>query len=196
MSPFEVEIKFKQVDRADLLRRLAELGAEAEPEIDQEDLYFAHPSRDFRETDEALRLRRDGQENRVTYKGPKLGGPTKTREELELTFGPGAECLEQMERLFVNLGFRPVATVRKRRVPYRLDFEGRPMQIGLDTVNGLGAFAEVEAIASSPKDLPEAQQFVLELAGRLGLSSDQVEPRSYLRMILEATGIQSNVAGD
>ncbi len=101
-----------------------------------------------------------------------------------------------MERFFVNLGFKPVATVRKRRIPYRLDFEGRTMQVGLDTVNGLGAFAEVEAIASGPGDLPEAQQFVLELAGRLGLSSDQVEPRSYLRMILEAFDMPLKAAAD
>ncbi|QDV38492.1 class IV adenylate cyclase [Tautonia plasticadhaerens] len=185
MSPFEVEMKFRGADHAALARLLAELGGQAGEAVEQEDIYLSHPSRDFRETDEALRLRRDGAENRVTYKGPKLAGPTKTREELELTYEAGADSLARMERLFVNLGFRPVATVRKTRIGYRLSFEGRPMQVGLDTVDGLGVFAEVEAIAHGPADLPEAQQYVLELAGRLGLGADQVEVRSYLRLLME-----------
>ena len=185
MSPFEVEMKFRGADHAELAARLSGLGAVPDPAVEQEDIYLAHPSRDFRETDEALRLRRDGAENRLTYKGPKLAGPTKTREELELTFDPGPDALAKLERVFVNLGFRPVATVRKVRTPYRLAFEGRPMQVGLDSVDGLGQFAEVEAIAGGPADLPEAQQFVLELAGRLGLGADRVEMRSYLRMLLE-----------
>lgn len=188
MSPFEVEIKFRDADHDALLRRLAELGAEPRAEVEQEDIYLSHPSRDFRETDEAMRLRRDGDENRVTYKGPKLGGPTKTREEIELTFEPGPDALAMMERLFVNLGFRPVATVRKRRAAYHLVFEGRPIQVGIDSVEGLGAYAEVEAIAHGPADLPEAQRVVLDLAGRLGLGSDQVETRSYLRMVLQRHG--------
>jgi adenylate cyclase class 2 len=170
MSPFEVEMKFRGADHAALALRLAELGGRAGGEVEQVDIYLAHPSRDFRETDEALRLRRDG------------------AEEVELTYEAGPDALAQMERLFVNLGFRPVATVRKTRIPYRLEFEGRPMEVGLDSVDGLGVFAEVEAIARGPADLPEAQQFVLELAGRLGLGADQVETRSYLRMLLERIG--------
>jgi adenylate cyclase class 2 len=188
MSPFEVEMKFRDANHDDLLRRLGDLGAVAREEVDQEDIYMSHPARDFRETDEAMRLRRDGGENRVTYKGPKIAGPTKTREEVELTFEPGPDALLKMERLFVNLGFRPVATVRKRRLAYDLQFEGRWVQVGIDSVEGLGAYAEVEAIANGPADLPEAQRVVLELARKLGLGSDQVETRSYLRMVLERRG--------
>jgi adenylate cyclase class IV len=47
----------------------------------------------------------------------------------------------------------------------------------------LGDFAEIEAIADDEAALPSAQATVLALASQLGL--DQVEPRSYLRMILE-----------
>ena len=78
---FEVEIKFRAADLEALGRRLLSLGAEPIGTSEQEDLYLAHPSRDFASTDEALRLRRVGDMNRITYKGPKLGGPTKTREE-------------------------------------------------------------------------------------------------------------------
>ena len=49
----------------------------------------------------------------------------------------------------------------------------------------MGDFAEVEALAGGD-DLAEAQAAVLGLARELGL--DRVEPRSYLRMILERDG--------
>src|SRR5215210_532725 len=137
---YEVELKFRGADHADLARRLAGLGAEAGPEIDQEDAYLAHPARDFAQTNEALRLRREGSENRITYKGPRLGGPTKTREEIEVALAPGPETLARMTRVFENLGFRPVATVRKSRRPFHLSYQGRSLEVGLDLAEGLGSF--------------------------------------------------------
>src|SRR5689334_3972403 len=126
---FEVEIKFRAADHADLARRLDALGAEAGPPIAQEDAYLAHPDRDFGKTDEALRLRRDGASNRITYKGPKLGGPAKTREEIEIPFADGAEAFDGMARLLERLGFRPVAVIRKSRRPYHLAHQGRAMDV-------------------------------------------------------------------
>lgn len=181
---FEVEMKFRGVDHAALAARLASLGAEASPPVDQVDCYLAHPARDFAVTNEALRLRRDGGTNRITYKGPKLGGPTKTREEVEITFEDGEGPYDGMTRLFEALGFRPVATIRKTRTEYALQVDGRYVHVGLDRAEGLGDFAEVEALAESAADLPEAQAVVQRLAAGLGLEA--VEPRSYLRMHLEA----------
>lgn len=180
---FEVEIKFRTADHDQLTRRLAELGAVARPHTEQEDVYLAHPSRDFGLSNEALRLRREGSENRITYKGPKLAGPTKTREEIELTFASGPEGLDGMLRLFEALGFRPIAIVCKARRPFGVEYQGRHVEIGLDVAEGLGAFVEVESMAAGPADLPGAQAAVLGMARELGL--EEVEPRSYLRMTLE-----------
>lgn len=192
-TAFEVELKFRAADHAALAGRLRALGAVAQPEVDQEDLYLAHPVRDFRQTGEAIRLRRIGSENRLTYKGPKLAGPTKTREEIELGFDPGVEAQADLQRLMVRLGFVPVAQVRKRRTGYRLTVEGRPVEVVLDAVEGLGTYAEVEALARGAEDLPIAQRAVQELAGHLGLT--EVEPRSYLRMILEQAAPRSQTPG-
>ncbi|MEO6812208.1 MAG: class IV adenylate cyclase, partial [Isosphaeraceae bacterium] len=90
---YEVEIKFRVPDHDALVRRLAELGVAPGPPIEQEDAYLAHPGRNFAKSDEALRLRRVGTQNRITYKGPKRGGPTKTREEIEVPFADGDESL-------------------------------------------------------------------------------------------------------
>jgi adenylate cyclase class 2 len=181
---YEVEVKFRVPDLEALAQRLSDQGAEAGPPIDQEDVYLAHPLKDFSRSDEALRLRRTGRDNRITYKGPKLGGPTKTREEIELGFEPGPEGLAKLTRLMERLGFRKVAAIRKRRRPFSARFEGRTLEVVLDHAEGLGSFAEVETLAKGPDDLPAAQEAVLGLAKALGL--EDVERRSYLRMHLEA----------
>lgn len=183
---YEVEIKFRVADASALVGRLRSLGAEEGAEIEQVDRYLAHPGRDFAATDEALRLRRLGPENRITYKGPKVGGPTKTREEIEVPFGTGAENLAQMAALFDRLGFRLVAEVSKSRTAFALRHEGRAVEVTLDRAGPLGVFAEVEALAADADGLPGAQRAVLDLAAALGLSD--VEPRSYLRMTLERGG--------
>lgn len=180
---YEVEMKFRVHDHAALAGRLSDIGVLADLPQAQDDLYLAHPTRDFVASDEALRLRRDGQSNHITYKGPKRPGPTKTREEIEVPFAEGPECRADMARVFERLGFRTVLEVRKTRLTYRLNYRNRAMIVTLDKVETLGAFAEVETIAIGESDLPSAQQAVLDLAQELSLSD--VEPRSYLRMALE-----------
>jgi adenylate cyclase, class 2 len=182
---FEVEIKFRAADHEGLERRLRAIGAEAGDVLEQEDVYLSHPSRDFAVSGEAFRVRSEGESNRLTYKGPKHAGPTKTREEVEIGFEHGAEAHRKMLRVLEALGFRRVASVRKTRRPFRLVREGRLMEVVLDRIAGLGMFAEVEALAGSG-DLADAQAAVQALARELGL--DRVEPRSYLRMFLENEG--------
>ena len=134
-------------------------------------------------------MRSIGDENRITYKGPRKRGPTKTREEIEIRFADGAEAAGQLRRLFELLGFHPVATIRKHRVMFELTRAGHALEVALDRAESLGDFAEVEMLAPSERDIPEAQSAVLALAAELGLS--EVEPRSYLRMALESVQRQS-----
>jgi adenylate cyclase class 2 len=181
---FEVEIKYRLTDRQELLRRLGERGAIQRAEIDQEDTYLSHPARDFAVTNEAFRIRRTGSENRVTYKGPRHDGPTKTREEVEIRFDDGAEAYRQLLHLFEKLGFRPIATIHKRRTLFHLNAAGREIEVAHDHAEGLGEFAEIETLAAAQADLLGAQAAVLQAAAELGLT--EVEPRSYLRMALEA----------
>jgi adenylate cyclase, class 2 len=181
---YEVEMKFRSAEHDRLRRLLLDRGAREEPAVDQEDVYLRHPSRDFAQTHEALRLRRIGPDNRVTYKGPRFPGPTKTREEIELPFEEGEDAFRALCRLFENLGFAPVATLRKRRTSFHLAATPNELEVTLDRVNELGDFAEIETIVRDEAELPPAQAAVLALAAELGL--DRVEPRSYLRMVLEA----------
>jgi len=180
---YEVEVKYRSDGHEEVARRLAAMGGRPSAAIDQEDTYLGHPARDFARTGEAFRMRSVGTSNRLTYKGPRQGGPTKTREEIEIAFAEGAEAREEMRRLWELLGFRPVAVLHKRRRAFSVDHQGRALEVVLDVAEDLGSFVEVEAIAADAADLAAAQAAVLDLARSLGLT--EVEPRSYLRMALE-----------
>jgi adenylate cyclase class 2 len=180
---YEVELKYRLHDRASLLERLIVRGARSAPAIYQEDHYLSHPARDFQTTREALRIRRIGDQNRITYKGPRLDGPTKTREEIEIAFTEGARAFDDLVRLWQNLGFRPIATIRKERQPLCLRYLDCDLEIAIDSVVGLGDFVEIEAIAALEWDVSTAQTAVIGLAAELCLA--EPEPRSYLKMTLE-----------
>src|SRR5438132_5960360 len=114
----EVEMKFPVADFTALERKLTAWeaeGADKPKSRAEEDHYFNAPDRDFARTDEALRLRRIGDENFLTYKGPRIDAVTKTREEIEVPLASGAEAAEKFTRLLIDLGYRPVAVVCKQR---------------------------------------------------------------------------------
>jgi adenylate cyclase class 2 len=184
---YEIEIKYRLASFEQLEQRLAERGLSCESVSAQEDWYLSHPSRDFAATHEALRLRRVGDENRITYKGPRRDGPTKTREELEIPFAAGERPFLDFKKMLENLGFRTVATIRKVRKTYHWVRDEVELEIVLDDAENLGHFAEIEALARTEDGLAAAQAAVLDAARELGLS--EVERRSYLRMQLEA-GLQ------
>ncbi len=183
---YEVEVKYRGVDRETLIKKLDALNAQGGPTSVQEDAYLKHPSRDFAQTNEAFRIRRVGASNYITYKGPRQPGPTKTREEIEIAFAPGDETYHALVRLLHSLGFQPAATVRKTRSVYAIRFGGCDIEVAIDDVEGLGTFAEVEVLVANDEGLAAAQTAVLALSRELELV--QVEPRSYLRMVLERLG--------
>jgi adenylate cyclase class 2 len=179
----EVEVKYRGADRAAVLAGLSALGAHLEYEHEEADLYFNAPDRDLKQSDEAFRMRRIGDRNLLTYKGPRRDSATKIRPEFEVPLADGAAVAADMERLLVSLGYRPVATVRKRRTAYRVPHPEFQLAVCLDEVEKVGSFVEVEIVAEESR-FSEAQAAVLDVAAKLGLT-DQ-ERRSYLGLLLES----------
>lgn len=187
---YEVELKFHVADVAALERRLEALAVRFEPAVEQVDRYFAHPCRDFAVTDEALRLRRVGDDVAITWKGPRIGAGAKTREELELGLTaaavadgaePGAITIDRWTRLLEALGFRQVREVAKRRRPARVSWNSVEIEIALDAVAGLGDFVELEILAE-PEGISQAVARLESLAVTLGCTTP--ERRSYLELLL------------
>jgi adenylate cyclase, class 2 len=176
----EVEQKYPAPDHEKLRAQLTALGCLFQEPVEQADLYFAHPARNFKQTDEALRLRRSGNQVCITYKGPKLDSTTKTRREIELPIA-GEHGYERNRELLEVLGFCAVMEVRKTRTPGVIQWQGADIEIALDSVAGLGAFIELE-ILSPAEELDAAKQRLASLVARLGLS--QSERRGYLDLLL------------
>ncbi|MFT7641974.1 MAG: adenylate cyclase class 2 [Pirellulaceae bacterium] len=179
---YEVEQKYPVPDVAKLEADLQELGVTLDAAIVQVDRYFAHPQRDFRETDEALRIRSVGDKNRITYKGPKIDKETKTRREIELSLQSGTESAEELSELLTILGFRSVASVTKRRRRGELQYEGRGVEISVDDVEQVGDFVELELVTDA-EGIAAAKKVVLSLADKLELKEPQL--RGYLDLLLD-----------
>jgi len=163
-------------------------GAEFVDSVVQEDTYYDAPHRNFAETDEALRIRReqnlqsdqaeaeDGTETtKITYKGPLLEAESKSREEHETSVADR----EAVVGIFDGLGFEPAATVRKERAHYRLD----GYTVTLDSVDGLGEFVEVET-ETEDDDIEAAREGARAVLDDLGLDADEQIRTSYLGLLL------------
>ena len=88
----------------------------------------------------------------------------------------------QFTKLLTALGFMPVATVRKQRRSFEIDFASRAIEGALDEVEGLGTFVELETLADDA-ELDAAQRAIRAVADELQLGS--AERRSYLELLLE-----------
>jgi adenylate cyclase class 2 len=168
-----IEVEVKARAPQDLAERIAAMGATLLAVENHHDLYFNSPQHDFKESDEALRIRIKEEGARLTYKGPKLDQTTKSRLERTVKIDDPL----QMEQILSSLGFVLSAQVRKRRAKY--SYEG--VVLALDDVEGLGHFVEVEAEGEG--DYEQQRQKVLSILSRLGLHESIRS--SYLQLLEE-----------
>jgi adenylate cyclase class 2 len=177
----EVEAKVAlDADRLAAVRvRLTGLAAKPSPPVEEADTFFSHPSRDLAAADEALRLRRTAASFELTHKGPRRAGPVKSRAERTVRMA------DDPTEVLAALGFAPSARLRKRRERFRLP----AVEVTLDHVEGLGWFAEVEALAAggtSGTGGEAAVEAVQQALRQLGLEDAPREPRSYVELALAA----------
>jgi adenylate cyclase class 2 len=168
-----IEVEVKARARPDTLEKILALGAVPIGAESHRDLYFNSPLRDFRQSDEALRIRIKEEGARLTYKGPKLDAKTKSRLERTVQIDAPLE----MEQILAALGFVLSAEVRKRRTKYALG----AVTLALDEVEGLGSFLEVEAKGEA--DWETQKEMVLSIFRALGLGESIRS--SYLELLEE-----------
>jgi adenylate cyclase class 2 len=114
----------------------------------------------------ALRLRTDGTDSVLTFKGPVLPGLMKLREEFE----SGIEQGEQVLRLLGELGYTPRFRYQKYREEFRLD----GLVVALDETP-VGTYIELEG-----------EEAAIEAAARrLGRGPDDYVRASYRTLFLE-----------
>ncbi len=176
----EVEIKYRLecYKLPEFEEKLRKAGFTPVEERYEEDLYFNSPVRDFKQSDEALRLRKEvnGKERvKLTYKGKKIDSRTKTREEITVR----VDSFEGAKTILERLGFKPVMYVKKRRKIY----EKNGISVCLDRVEKLGCFVEFETILENRESLKQAVECLESLARGLGIEGKSIT-KSYLEMLI------------
>ena len=178
---YEVELKVRASHDA-VRERLDALDAERADAVTQVDTYYDAPHRDFAETDEALRIRREERDGasatRVTYKGPLVEAASKTRKEVET----GVADADRFDDILAALGFSPAAVVEKERERYALD----GYTVTLDTVAGLGEFVEIEREAPEA-EVESTREGAVSRLRDLGLDPDDQLRTSYLGLLIDSS---------
>jgi len=175
--PIEVEVKLRLESIEELEYLLVEKKAQLLKIVTQRDIYFTHPARDFSNTDEALRIRQEGEKTILTYKGPKFDKLSKTRLELEVQL----EEAETIQQILQQLGFQPVLIIQKERRIYRY----KQATISLDYIESLGAFLEIEQVIQEKEQYKNARNNLFGLLRELGLQPEKSIRKSYLELLLE-----------
>ncbi len=165
----EVEVKVELLAPGALRRRLEQV-AKPGPSGTQTDVFFTHLAAS---ADETLRLRASDGALELTYKGPRLDHAAKVRveENVRLADDPTA--------LLSRLGWTPSARLVKHRETWHLD----GATVCIDSIDGLGSFAEVEVLSD---DAAAASKKVEELVKQLGLEGAQRHSLSYVEMAIAA----------
>ncbi|RAP43672.1 class IV adenylate cyclase [uncultured Methanosphaera sp.] len=174
----EVEMKAKINDKVKTLEKIKEIGGTYSHTEKQHDIYFNAPDKNFKETDEALRIREipedDDFKRILTYKGPKIDPKSKTRKEIEVEIAD----TDNMVDILVNLGFKPAAIVNKvRRI-----FIYKEYTVTLDKLDKLGYYMEIEYVAKEGSDIEEIRNNIYNVFEKLGITSG-FERTSYLGLL-------------
>jgi len=172
MLEVELKVRIPSLDpvREELVRKRAEFLKK----VHEHDIYYNAPHRDFGQTDEAVRVRYTDDHAVVTYKGPKIKKfGLKAREELNFAVESG----ETFETLLDRLGFTRTLEVNKWRETWKLG----TATVSLDTVDGLGTFAEIEVITENENDNPTG--LIEMIAKEIGVEGEPILA-SYLELLL------------
>jgi len=170
----EVELKVKIPSLDPVRDQLIRKGAQSRGKVHEHDIYYNAPHRDFGQTDEAVRVRYTDDHAVVTYKGPKIKKfGLKAREELNVAVESG----KTFETMLDRLGFTRTLEVNKGRETFTIG----KASVSLDSVDGLGTFAEIEVITENEADNPTAQ--IEKIAKEIGVNGEPILA-SYLELLL------------
>jgi predicted adenylyl cyclase CyaB len=200
----EVELKARVADKSSVEARVASF-ASFEGAVDKLDEYWHGPDWRIQRGKKGFRVRSesgaaDGR-SVVTFKTKRSEGGIEINRESEF----GVSDSEVFAEFALRLGCEPFYTKRKRGSRYHVDPCERSAAPGLPSgggaeacrgaatielveVDGLGDFIEIEILLpdENPADVALAQGEIRGLLARAGLGEDDIEPRFYSELLMEA----------
>jgi adenylate cyclase, class 2 len=171
----EIEVKFPLRDRAELIRKLQDIGASRlYPETFEDNIVLDRRG-ELRTKGALLRVRKFGKYSLITYKGPmSIDGGIKSREEVQT----GVESFELAIQLLDSLGFKPVFRYQKFREVWRV----REVEIVLDRTP-IGEYFEIEG----------PMETIRAVANELGMNMDQALRSTYADLYRQARRTRSDL---
>jgi predicted adenylyl cyclase CyaB len=166
----EIEVKILEVNRANVEKTLANLGAEKVFDGDIETMLFDFKEGTIIKQKNVLRLRKEQNKIELTYKKVHFTSKAKTAEE----YSVGVSSLEIMEKILENLGLFVIESLQKHRVSYTLD----RARFDFDRYSGnygfIPEFLEIEA---------ENSDLIYKYAAVLGFKEKDCLPWSTTELI-------------
>lgn len=181
----EVKIPVPAWTQTDAPRNLAALGLTvSSPRVFEANFVYDTPDQALRGTQMLLRLRRVGDRNLLTWKGPPIAGPHKSRPELEITFS----SFDTMHQILQHLGYRTSFRYEK----YRTEFSGADAGTVTYDETPIGNFLELEGhgpwIDQTARQLGfSPHDYVLDSYGRLYLAHCEKVGMQPLNMLFPST---------
>jgi predicted adenylyl cyclase CyaB len=167
----EVQVRAFIYDFNRIKRKIEEI-AEFISEVGKTDYYFDGRF-DFQEKE--LRLRKEGNEKTVSL---KIKSFKNTEENKEFRFK--VDNASDLIKVFENIGLKVIAMKHKKSLFYNF----KDMSIQLVSIKELGDFIEIEKKCSK-NEVVKAGEDIIALAESLGIHKEQIEKRSYLRLLTE-----------
>jgi len=163
----ETELKIRLKDATSAKQLLANAGFSTSiPRRFEANTVYDTADRILKNSQVLLRLRRVGTDSLITWKGPYIAGPHKTRPELETSVG----SLEMLQQILHALGFDPSFRYEK----YRTEYRHPTLPNGTVTLDEtpIGVFFELEG----------ASDWIDQTAALLGFEPAAYVLESYVRL--------------
>ncbi|MBX3396794.1 MAG: class IV adenylate cyclase [Phycisphaerae bacterium] len=171
--PTELESKIKVDSHQPVRDRLRDAGASYIGKVLETNRILDRPDAHLLRTGCGLRIRQIsildgvGPRDSITFKGVKIPGKFKQREEHETSI----DDANALAAILAALGYTDKIVFEKRRESWRLD----PCTIELDEIPQFGLFVEVEG---------PSEPAVESTLARLGLSDQQSITESYVALLM------------
>jgi adenylate cyclase, class 2 len=163
----EVEIKFNVADVGALRKQLRSMGFKLKTRRTHEfNTLYDLPDGSLRQRGEILRLRKYGEEWKLTHKAKSSAGLHKSREETETLVEDG----EQMEKIIEALGYRPSFRYEK----FREEWSSGKGDVVVDETP-IGNIAEIEG----------TPRWIDQTAKKLGIEKSGYSTKSYAELFFE-----------
>ena len=162
----EIEVKFRISDPEEIRIKLKQIGAVSKGRVNERNITFDDPERDFGNDVKMLRIRDNGKVT-ITYKGKPQESRFKHRKEIEIH----SDNYETSVELIKSLGFEPAWAYEKVRESWFLG----ETYITIDKLPHMGYWIEIEG---SEEDIDKTIE-------TLGLNPQEGSSKTYKRIFQE-----------